>query len=72
MEDHLKAAEEFVKNAKENVNEQLELVVPSYALRREVAKKVNARYKEHNVFTEFKKNSDTLTIKKWKKRNNPP
>jgi hypothetical protein len=58
--------------AKSNENEKLDLTVSSYALKRDLAKKVNSKYMGQSIFTEFKKNTDTFTIKKWKKRNNPP
>jgi hypothetical protein len=73
QEEHLKTIEEFVASvANSDNNEKIDLVVPSYALRRDLAKKVGGKYKDQNVFTEFKKNSEVFTVKKWKKRNNPP
>jgi len=47
------------------------LTVKSQALKRQLAKDVAIKYKESaNLFTEFKKNSDQFTIKRWAKRNN--
>lgn len=73
MDSNMKAIDAFVKKVENSdKNESTELVVSSYALKRELAKRVSLKYKEQNVFTEFKKGTDVFTVKKWKKRNNPP
>jgi hypothetical protein len=54
-----------------NSTEKVELRVPSYALKRELAREINIRYKDANIFTEHKKGSEIFTVKKWRKRNYP-
>ena len=69
----MKTIDDFIASvANSNENEKLDIVVPSYALKRDLAKRVNAKYMGQNIFTEFRKGNDTFTVKKWKKRNNPP
>lgn len=72
LELHLKTIDEFIEKVKDSdSNEKLDLTVPSYALKRDLGKKVNAKYMGQNIFSEFKKGTDTFTVKKWKNRNNP-
>jgi hypothetical protein len=45
LEAHLKTIDEFLnKVSKSDKNERLDIVIPSYALKRDLAKKVNAKY----------------------------
>lgn len=68
----MEKVDRFVEEtSKSTKNEQLIVNVKSYALRRQLARDVGAKYRESaNVFTEFKKTSDVFVIKKWAKRNN--
>ncbi|CDW88814.1 caf1 family ribonuclease containing protein [Stylonychia lemnae] len=60
----------FADTKNSNKNEQLILEVKSHALKRQLSRDINAKYRENgNIYVEFKKNSDQFTIKKWWKRN---
>ena len=69
---YMLAVDKFVEDtAKSTKNEQTVLNVKSQALKRQLAKEAALKYKESaNLFTEFKKNSDQFTVKRWYKRSN--
>lgn len=49
----------------------MQLQIKSHALKRTLAKEIATKYKESaNLFTEFTKDSDCFTVKKWAKRIN--
>lgn len=66
------AVDKFVEDTNKSAkNEQMILNVKSHALKRQLAKEVAIKYKESaNIFTEFKKNSDSFIVKRWAKRTN--
>ncbi|TNV81953.1 hypothetical protein FGO68_gene6872 [Halteria grandinella] len=70
LKEHLQAVEKFVEDTKGSMrNEQMVVKVKSHALKRTLAKEIATRYKDSaNVFTEFKKDNDLFTVKKWAKR----
>ena len=67
----LEKVDDFVRKTKDSTkNEILQLDVDSYALKRQLARDISNKYKEQgNIYTEFKKNSNVFTIKKWFKKN---
>jgi hypothetical protein len=66
------AVDKFVEDTNKSAkNEQMILNVKSHALKRQLAKEVAIKHKESaNIFTEFKKNSDSFIVKRWAKRTN--
>ena len=66
------AVDKFVEDTNKSAkNEQMIFNVKSHALKRQLAKEVAIKYKESaNIFTEFKKNSDSFIVKRWAKRTN--
>jgi hypothetical protein len=69
---HMAAVDKFVEDTNKSAkNEQMILNVKSHALKRQLAKEIAIKYKESaNIFTEFKKNSDSFIVKRWAKRTN--
>lgn len=67
----LEQVDKFVADTKDsNKNEQLVLEVKSHALKRQLSRDIQNKYKEQgNIYCEFKKGSDSYVIKKWWKKN---
>lgn len=67
----LEQVEKFVEETKNsNKNEQLVLDIKSHALKRQLSRDLQNKYREQgNIFCEFKKGSDQFVIKKWWRKN---
>lgn len=67
----LEQVEKFVEETKNSSkNEQLVLDIKSHALKRQLSRDLQNKYREQgNIFCEFKKGSDQFVIKKWWRKN---
>eukprot|EP00347_Sterkiella_histriomuscorum_P019713 403340574 len=67
----MEQVEKFIADTKDSgKNEQLVLEVKSHALKRQLSRDLQNKYKElGNIYCEFKKGSDQFSIKKWWKKN---
>ncbi len=65
----LQKVDEFVERTNNSTKtETMDLVVESYALRKELAKCIYEKHRVNNVFSEHRKGFDQFFIKRWVKR----